>query len=436
MDTARGWRWSLTPWVLIGVYLAIAFPLILSGTLTGRWGEDQLNFHEPAIRTFAAELPRPNVQDYRSATTPGYHLVVAALSKVLGSSVAALQLIGTVFTVALLGLLGWTCAGYARSRIGSERKNPPRTLEWLVPIAVGLPVVASMYVLQSGVWLLPDNAGWLGVLAMLVLALRYRVDTTTLALAALALVGLVLVRQIHIWTAGLLWMGAWLSPPWGERAGAERGRVLGGELESNLHPFSLAPLLADVPRRLKATALAVLVTVPAFVVLGYFYREWNGLTPPSFQGQYKGMNAAAPAFILSVFGVASFFFVPFIVDGLAMLATRRRGVLAIAVILGAVVAVVPATSYSVEAGRFSGLWALSSKLPLIAGRTAPAIVCLSVLGAVMLAAWALSLRLRDRWMLLAAFAGFMLAQAASFQLWQRYSEPFVLMVLAVMACRA
>jgi hypothetical protein len=170
-------------------------------------------------------------------------------------------------------------------------------------------------------------------------------------------------------------------------------------------------------------------------VLGYFYREWNGLTPPSFQGQYKGMNAAAPAFILSVFGVASFFFVPFLVDGLAMLATRRRGVVVIAAVLGLLVAIVPATSYSVEAGRFSGLWALSSKLPLIAGRTAPAIVCLSVFGAVMLAAWALSVRLRDRWMLLAAFAGFMLAQAASFQLWQRYSEPFVLMALAVMACR-
>jgi len=424
---------SVVPVVaVVGVFLAIALPLILFSSPRGRWGEDQINFHEPAIRTFAQELPNPNFQDYLSATTPAYHLLIAIASKIVGDSSRMLQLVGAVFTVALLALLASACTGLSANFRGRARI--------IAPVAVCLPVVCSMYVLQSGAWLLPDNAGWLGVLLVLLIALRFPRDFRTLLIGGAAVATLVLFRQIHVWTAGLLWVGAWLSR---EPMPEERS-----------HPLALFPLLSNMPARMRDAGVAFLVTTPALGILAILYTYWGGLTPPMFQGQYKGVNPAAPAFILAVFGVASVFFAGFVSSGMAALLTRHRGVLVLAAIFGVGVACVTpladpsagggarmlgpsilSTSYSVEHGRYSGLWALATKLPLVAGKIAPAMVALSCLGAVMLAAWALSLRTRDRWLLLAAVAGFVVAQSASFQLWQRYSEPFVLMLLAVMACR-
>ncbi|MGE3109379.1 MAG: hypothetical protein AB7G11_14350 [Phycisphaerales bacterium] len=408
------------------LYLTAAMPLIASGILNGRWGEDQLNFHEPAIRTFASQLPAPDLRDYLSATTPGYHLFIAAWSKVAGTSTASMQFAGALFTVALIGVLSTACAAYRRhGRVASATGDPdqpggdPVEIA-VVPSMVVLPVVCSMYVLQSGVWLLPDNAGWLGVVAMCVIALRYRADARTLGLAAIVLPLLILVRQIHVWTAGLAWLSAWLAFP---------GSV------NDRRPFSLLPLFSSPSRRTRALLLAVVATLPGFALLAYFHQLWHGLTPPTFQGQYNGMNPAAPAFILAVFGAASVFFVGFVRHGLGLLLTKHRVALGVAIVLGVLAGVIPETSYSVEAGRYSGLWALATKLPLLAGRTAPAIVALAALGSLMLAAWMLSLEFRDRWLLLGAMLGFMLAQSASFQLWQRYSEPFVLMILALMACR-
>ena len=68
-------------------------------------------------------------------------------------------------------------------------------------MAVCLPLVCSLYVLSSGAWLLPDNAGWWGVAGLLVLGFRQRVDGWSVAGSGLVLLALVLVRQIHLWVA-------------------------------------------------------------------------------------------------------------------------------------------------------------------------------------------------------------------------------------------
>ena len=60
---------------------------------------------------------------------------------------------------------------------------------------------------------------------------------------------------------------------------------------------------------------------------------------------------------------------------------------------------------------------------------------LALLGAVMLAAWFVVLPRRDRWIMLAAIVAFTVAQCASFKLWQRYTEPMVLLWLALAAAR-
>lgn len=418
--SSRGW-W-VVPLVLVALHFVVAVPLILHGTMTGRWGEDHVNYHEPAVRTFAQELPTPNLRDYHSATTPGYHLIVAAASRFFGDSQATLQLIGSLFTAALLGTFGAVvairyraveCRGISvKMPGGSERSWFPT----LLSLAVCLPLACSMYVFQAGVWLLPDNAGWLGVLLVMVVALRFRASVGTLATGAAALAMLVMFRQIHIWAAGLLWVGAWLSVH-----------------DSPRQSESVKELVTYPSLRLRRALGAFVATMPAFGVLFMFHRMWGGLTPGEFQGQYNGFNPAAPAFILAVLGVASVFFVGFITDGLWLLLTRKRALLGAAVLIGLIASVVPRTSLSVPDGRFSGLWKVAEKLPLIAEHTAPGIVALAVLGSIMAAAWFVSLPWRERWFFLAALCGFTAAQSASFQIWQRYNEPFVLMLLALVS---
>ncbi|MFG0326435.1 MAG: hypothetical protein ACF8SC_04095, partial [Phycisphaerales bacterium JB037] len=148
------------PWLVAGVlvlvFILTAWPVILSGSQRGRMAADQIDYHELVVRQFLADFPRPDFSDYRSATTPGYHFVVAAAARVVGDSRVTLQILGSLFTIALLGVLGWA--------VGT--RAPPT-----MALALCAPVLASLYVWPAGVWLLPDNAGWLGVLAILLIAL-------------------------------------------------------------------------------------------------------------------------------------------------------------------------------------------------------------------------------------------------------------------------
>src|SRR5205807_925172 len=88
-----------------------------------------------------------------------------------------------------------------------------------------LPFAASVYVVSSAVWLLPDNAGWWGVLALMLISWRPRVDWRTWLLGGLVLLALVFVRQVHAWAAGLLIITAWLGPA-GDAPSQRAGQTL------------------------------------------------------------------------------------------------------------------------------------------------------------------------------------------------------------------
>ena len=68
-----------------------------------------------------------------------------------------MRLLGAVFAVALVGLT----AGYVRRRGCS----------WLETVLLALPLAVSLYTFSSGAWLLPDDAAWLAVLGILIIAL-------------------------------------------------------------------------------------------------------------------------------------------------------------------------------------------------------------------------------------------------------------------------
>jgi len=408
--------WPVAAVVLL--FLAAALPLILTGVMRGRGASDQIRYHEPTIArgwtdpttgqpraSFADQWPRIDFSDYLSATTPGYHVVLATAAQISRSRVY-LRLVSALFTVGLLGTMAWAC---------SVRFRPIQAL------ACSLPLACSMYVFDSGIYLLPDNAGWWGVLGIILLALRPRFDAWTIVGGGLILLWLVLIRQIHLWAAAPIWTAAWLG-------------------SAGQHEQTIPGLLRDVPARLARLVPALLVALPALGLLLYFRDLWGGrLIPPTFEYWYSGrLSWATPAFFLSLLGAGSVFFLPYlfvpIFGVLARRPGRTLGVAALAAAVGFLLAVVPATNPDFEAGRFSGIWRATEMFPVIAGRTSVLIVLLSMFGAVMLSAWAYALPFRSRWIVLSAMTAFVAAQIASPQLWQRYHEPLILMLLAFMAC--
>ena len=112
--------------IIAALFVATAWPVIALGVMRGRMASDQLRFHEVVIRLFAADLPSPDLSDYRSATSPGYHLVLAAASKLVGDSRLALQLAGSLFTIGLLALVALVVA---------ERRRTLETILLCLPIA-------------------------------------------------------------------------------------------------------------------------------------------------------------------------------------------------------------------------------------------------------------------------------------------------------------
>jgi len=407
-DRQRKWLAALAAVV---VFYACALPIVFSGAVNrGRAAADHLNYHEPVIHAFADQWPSPDLSNYHSATTPLYHLLLAAVEVAAQPSRRGFMLLGSLFTAGLLGLLAL-----------SLPVRPGRA------VVLVLPVIASMYVFFPGVWLLPDNAGWLGVLAVLLLALRPATNWRLLAASGAVLLALVLVRQIHLWAAALVWAAAWLGPDAGET----------DPVPDRLEPTRrVGELFEHFGSRLRRLVPAILVTAPAFVAVGYFYWLWGGVVVPRYQaghhGGYHGWNPATPAFHLTIVGSFVPFFLGFMVPGLKRL-LRSTGVLLGVVALVLVLVTIPATSYAPELGRKSGLWNLVLKVPLIAGRTSPVLLVLAPVGAIGIAALLAQVRARRAWIYLGAFVAFNAAQTMSPQLWQRYHEPFILMILALLA---
>ena len=385
---------AAAPLIVLGVIA------IVSGRIPERVRYDQMLYHEPAIRAFVMQWPNFDLYDYLSATTPAYHLLLALCAKVFGPSLDVLRFASLAIGAGFVGLMGFGLAARVRPVIAG-------VLVW--------PLAASLYVGQSAAYILPDNMAWMLVGAMVLLALRVRPGVGAFVAMGLTLAMLVLTRQIHAWTAGLVVVAAWLAP------------VDPGER------FVGPALIAGVRARLVPLMLAACAVVPAALLLKRFVTLWGGLVPPRFQGQYAGgFNAAAVAFFLALLALMSVFFVPVLWPRLVRMWRERRGALGVALASGAMAAVIAPSNYDYGAGRRTGLWNLAAKFPTI-GHTSLLMLVLSACGAAALAAWVWPLRARDKLVTLAAIAGFWVALGASVELWQRYTEPFLLMMLAVMS---
>lgn len=394
-----------TPRRITAAFVAVVPLLILwivifaSHRIPWRVHYDQSLYHEPAIRNFIERWPSLDLYDYLSATTPGYHLIVAMSSSVFGDSPTTMRIVSGVIALVFVGFFGASM---------SSRVKPMTAgmLAW--------PLACSMYVVQSAVYLLPDNLGWLAVCGMVVMALRVTPSAWCIGFMGVWLVFVVCARQVHAWTFGLVLCSAWLA-----------------EVKSR-EKYVGAALIAGFGRKIKPFMIGCLAVVPGLLLLYGFVRMWDGPVPPRFASQYPGgVNAASTAFTLSLIAIFGVFQIPVISPTLGTLWRSAKHRIFISATGGLLAAALTPTNFDYAAGRRSGLWNVAAKLPNI-GHTSLLILVLSTAGAVVLLALLKPIRARDRIIMCAAFAGFCLAAAAGVELWQRYTEPFIIMFIALL----
>ena len=383
---------------IAAAFLALFLPastVALLGFNAGRGAWDATVYHEPFVRQLAADFPRFDLSNPLTATTPGYHILLAGLSQIGLGSTLSLRLITALFG----GLLIAALAAWLTRRV--------RPLD---AVLLSLPLAASIYTFQASAFILPDNPAWLLVFLIIALCLRDPPGLGRLALAAALTALLVFTRQVHLWAAGVVWLAAWL--------GVTR---------------TDPGLFTHLPRRIPRTLAAFSITLPAVAIVAWFIHHWGGLTPPRFQGDMHGGNPATPAFILVQIVVLAIGFGPWLLPAVLRAARDHAAILLAAAALGLLLALIPATTTEPAAGRYSGWWAVNAKAPVLFGRNSTLFLILAPIGAMLIAGPLLALPHRARWTLLGALTAFTLAQSATFFSWQRYHEPFLILFLAMLA---
>ncbi len=429
-----------------GTFFLACLGFILTGLVPTRAAYDQMYYHEPTIQIFARQLPRPDFYDYYSATTPGYHVVLAVVARVIPDSTPALQVTSALIGSALIFLLAAACAGiFLRAQPADASAPRSRVLSTLLPAALALPLGCSMYVFQSGAWLLPDNAGWFLALCVCLLVHRAvsphaRAREGLILLAGLTVALVVFTRQSHAWTAGVVWLGGWLASGLAATlAPTSPGPT--SRAESHPEPFTPAALrdalLTSIPRRVAWASAAAMATIPAVLTLLYFINLWHGLTPFRFQFQHQGKSPAALAMMLALVGLFSIFLAPIVLPLLARLWNHARWAILTALAIALLAALIPNTTYSIDHGRWTGLWNLVRATPSIAHHTSPLLLILALVGSVSLAAWLSAWPTwPQRLVIVAMLLGCTAAVAAGSELWPRYLEPMALIIIALSAAHA
>ena len=241
------------PWV---PYAALTVPFLvaiaalrgLTVALPMFHGSDELVYHYPTILRFSRQLPFPDLAHYAAAQTPLFHLLLAYAGKVVGYELWRLRLIEALVSY----LLGVAIFRLLRSRLG---------MDTLQALALSLLFVLSPYVYAASFRLMTDNLALLFSVVAIERLERFR-ETRRLGpyvVAAACCAAAVLTRQ------------------------------------STAFVFGVAALYAlaagGIPRRDRELAVAGLVLAAA--PLAALFLTWHGLTPPGGNTSSCGLCASS-----------------------------------------------------------------------------------------------------------------------------------------------
>ncbi|HEX2852735.1 MAG TPA: hypothetical protein VHO24_05810 [Opitutaceae bacterium] len=371
------------------LFAVLCAPLMLSRH-EGSYADDEVNFHLPAIRQIHANWPALDLnRDALSAISPGYHYVLATVSMITGSGRMPMRLTTWVLSLALLGLL-WRSFN-PTFRFGAA--------------AVILPLACSNFFIKAASWTTTDNAGLLGVVAVLATSFLTP-GTRGRWYAGAASAATTFLRQLHVWTL----------VPVGWR-GLE-------EIVSHRGP----------DRRLSRMAALLPVLLPT-AVMGLLVWKWHGLVPPKWQTIVSPPGSGPTAsycYLLTIFLVFGIFYYSAIAAKNLREDFRARPAL-IGGLAGLVIALSGPTTYSMASGRWGGyLWAVAGQLPAIGGRSL-FFILLAPLGGALLGAMIMRLAHQAGRDVAALWSVSYLAWAATFLpnrlVFQRYFEPMTLVFL-------
>jgi len=142
--------------ILVLLFLIIVAPLLFK-TDTGVSGSrDEIRYHYETILNFAHQFPALDLRNYRSASTPLYHLTLMLLTPLLGTGLIPLRLASAVLSLMCLLTAYWYL---------SRRSRDP--LKALIFASV---LLMSPYFVRSAIMLFTDNMAFLlALLSMMVL---------------------------------------------------------------------------------------------------------------------------------------------------------------------------------------------------------------------------------------------------------------------------
>jgi len=389
--------------ILAAVFVALTWPIQVFNLQSANGvATDERAYHLPTIRQFAAQLPFPDVTDYPSATGPGYHLIMAVVARAWDEP-RFLRIVGGFFALGVvLAFYGFT----------ARRTDARRAL------ALAAPLLFLYSTIRCGIWLLTDYAALLyAMLALGMLWLGPLRSWRAVLLCGVLAAASVSIRQIGLWIVAPMVVAM----AWERWQGVDRHG--GGQPRAGETPTP--PLMCYL----------VAVALP-FVVVGGLMLAWGGATPPQFQAKHSVWSLSAIPIGMGVAGWVAVWMLP--------LAWRHRHLSrwnspALWLALGAVLAaaLLSHTNFEVKAGRFGGpLWNVTDKMRSL-GPWSPVFPGLALLACVALAPMLGAARAagngRQAAILAAAWIALLVAHTANKMMFQRYFEPYAIILLGWLA---
>lgn len=364
--------------LLLLIVTAVCLPLLLFKGETN-YTADEREFYLPAIRQISAHWPQLDLmRDSLSATPPGYPYFLASLSKIIGEERTSLRIVNLIVSLGVLVIL-WA--------------SWPSGISPALRMAAILPLAGSNFFIKSASYVVTDNAALLTVVATLCLTLLARSPNALPVSGVAAALG-VFLRQLNFWLEAPLLL----------------------RLFRTRSPLHWWPALLP------------------FTVLLWLIQAWGGLVPPAWASAlHRGVFPAAGAYQLAVLGVlGGFYYFAARPDWRTDLSSRW---VVMGGVFGLLVALIAPTTPDFAAGRWGGyLWELAALLPRI-GTASWLFLLLSPIGGVILV-----LLTRQLWAVLGAeraliwlatLLAFMVTGLANRQIFHRYYEPTLLVLLFI-----
>lgn len=309
------------------IFFILMLPLVFRPSIDVYDDFDEGVFHYATVMQFVEQMPEYDFVTYASATTPLYHLFMAALVRLFGFELVGLRVVNLLLSVALV---------YVAFRLFSGDPYKPQIYILTACFAF------SPYFVGPAVRLSTDNVALLFVVLTIAALHPPNFSLQRYGLAALFMSLAVMIRQNYIW----------LIP-----AGILRSMMGKSTLHLRLH------------RRLAASALFALplLLLLAFIVL------WGGLVPPDFQLDHASdslLNWRSVGYGVAVLGSYSIFFAPWLWHFRNVMDIRWYTIVLVLVIaVGYLVLfpVSPRTGVINEHNEGGLLWSISRFLPVVMG---------------------------------------------------------------------